>query len=479
MASNNVQKSLKSSIVWSAVERFSSQAIQFVVSIIIARLLLPSDYGLIAMTAIFIGISQTFVDCGFSTALVRLQNRTEKDNSTVFYFNIVVGLFLYFILWITAPLIAKFYELDVLIPVIRIISLSVVFSSFQVVPRAVLTSLADFRTQTYASLPATLLSGIAGIMMAYQGYGVWALVWQQLISGFINTILLWFFAKWYPRLIFSFVSLHNMFEFSSKLLLSGLIDTVWNNSYTLVIGKLFTPKELGLYSRAYTLGYFPSINIAGILQRGFFPILCRYQSEEDILVKRYREFLKMSVFIVTPLMFGLAALAKPLIIILLTSKWLSSAIFLQILCFYFVLKPIVSINNNIYQVIGRSDMFLKLEIYKKTISIIFLFGGVPFGVIGMCIGNVIAELLSTIVNMHMASRVLPLSISTQIKDILPSFIVSIIMFFIIIICTSLFENNGVKILVGFIIGVGVYFFISRWIQFEEMDKFLLLLKNKV
>lgn len=469
------QYTVKSSVMWSTIERFSSQGVQFVVSIIIARLLMPADYGIIGMTAIFIGISQAFVDCGFSTALIRKQDRTEIDNSTIFFVNIIVGIILYILLWISAPLIAEFYSLPILVPITRAVSLTLFFNSLQIVPRAILTANADFKTQTYASLPATVVSGALGIYLAYNGYGVWALVWQQIISGVLISIILWILSKWHPILVFSFESLKELFRFSSNLLVSGLIDTIWNNSYTLVIGKFFAAKELGFYTRAYTLGYFPSVNIANVLQRGFFPILCRYQDDETVLVTNYRKFLKQSVYIVTPMMFGLAALADPVINLLLTSKWNASVPLLQILCMYFVLKPIVSINNNIYQVKGRSDMFLRLEIYKKLISIVFLISSIPFGVYWMCVASVVSELICTLINMSMASRIIKLSLHSQIIDILPFFIMSIIMFILIRIAVHFIPNHYLSLCFGILIGLTFYIMTSMVFKIPEFKQIIHLM----
>jgi len=473
------QKGLKSSIVWSLIERLSSQIVQFIISIIIARLLVPSDYGVIAMTAIFIGISQTFVDCGFTTALIRKQDCTAKDYSTVFWFNLVIGLVCYTLLFFCAPLIADFYKLPLIIPILRTLSITIIFSSLQVVERAILTSKADFKTQTYASLPATILSGLLGLYLAYCDFGVWSLVWQQLVSGLITTILLWTLSGWWPSFLFTFSSLKPLFSFSSKLLISGLIDTIWNNSYALVIGKLFTAKELGLYSRAYTLGYFPSINLSSILQRGLFPILCKLQDDDQKLVELYRKFLKLSMFIVTPLMFGMCALATPLINILLTPKWEAASIFLQILCFYFCFKPIVAINNNIYQVKGRSDLFLKLEVIKKVIVVFFLFSSIPFGVKGMCIASVIGECLCTFCNMKMASKIVPLPLYRQIRDIIPIIIISTLMLVSVFIVTHFVSQDYSKLLIGIPFGGISYLILSKMFRMNELSQLWEITKETI
>ena len=254
-------------IVWSSIERFSVQGIQFLVMIVMARLLTPKDYGLVGMVAIFIAVAQSLVDSGFSQALIRKQNRTETDNSTVFYFNIVVGILLYLVLFAIAPLVADFYDSPELTALMRVICLSVVFNSFVVVQRALLTVNIDFKTQAKASLTAAVVSGVIGIGMAYSGFSYWSIVAQQLVNLGLNTLLLWIFTRWRPRWIYSWGSFRELFTFGSKLMVSGLLDVVYRNMYLLVIGKVFTASSLGYYTRAQQFAEFPSSNLTGIMQR--------------------------------------------------------------------------------------------------------------------------------------------------------------------------------------------------------------------
>lgn len=344
-------------VIWSSIDRFSSQGIQFVFSILIARLLLPSDYGAVAMLNIFLAISQTFIDSGFSTALIRKLNRTETDFSTVFYFNIIVGFFFYVILWIASPYIAKFYELPLLEDITKVVALRFVFYSFSAIHSTKLSIAIDFRTRAKISVSVTLFTGIIGLWMAYMGYGVWALVIQSVFSSLLYTILLWIFVRWIPQLIFSWKSFKEMFSFGSKLLASALLDTVYGNVYTLVIGKFFSPTTLGLYARAGSFTQFPSSNLTGILQGVTFPVLSSIQNETERLANVYKRFLRMSAFIIFPLMIGLAAVANPLVRILLTDKWDGVIYLLQILCFSMMWYPIHAINLNLLQVKGRSDFF--------------------------------------------------------------------------------------------------------------------------
>ncbi|KAA6316526.1 Teichuronic acid biosynthesis protein TuaB, partial [termite gut metagenome] len=318
-------------VVWSAVDRFSVQGIQFVLSIILARLVAPSEYGLIAMLGIFLAIAQTFIDSGFSNALIQKKDRTETDYSTVFYFNIAVAGIVYAILFICSPYIAGFYKEPQLEIITKWVGLNIVISAFSIVQRTKLTVKLDFKTQTKASLLAVIVSGCIGIALAYQGFGVWALVIQALSSSFLNTLLLWIFAKWKPSLIFSWQSFHILFSFGSKLLLSSLLHTLYMNLYTLIIGRRFSAVNVGYFNRSQTLAMFPSTNITDIISRVMYPSLCSIQDEEERLKKLFFKYLRMVSFIVFPLMIGLSVLSKPLIQVVLTDKWLPAASLLSIL----------------------------------------------------------------------------------------------------------------------------------------------------
>lgn len=385
--SNSLKQVATKGVLWSSIERFSVQGIQFVIMIIMARLLTPEDYGLVGMLTIFLAVSQSLIDSGFSQALIRKQNRTEVDNSTVFYFNIAVGLALYLLFYIFAPWVADFYGLPELSLVMRVVCLGIIFNSLAVVQRALLTVRIDFKTQAKASLIAAVISGMAGVILAYTGFGVWALVCQQLVNLGINTLLLWIFSKWKPMRAYSWTSFRELFSFGSKLLASGLLDTTYNNIYPIVIGKVFSAGDLGHYTRAQQFSVFPSSNITGILQRVTYPVLCSIQNDIDRLRGVYRKFLKLSAYVVFPLMTGLAAVSFPFIRIVLGEKWMFCAVLLQIICFSMMWYPIHAINLNLLQVQGRSDLFLRLEIIKKSIGVIILFLTIPLGLKIMCLGS--------------------------------------------------------------------------------------------
>lgn len=444
--------------VWSTVERFSIQGISFLVMIIMARILTPADYGLIGMLTVFIAVSQSLVDSGFSQALIRKLDRSEVDNSTVFYFNIVVGLLLYLLLFVCAPLIADFYDQPMLVPLTRVLSLGIPVNSLVVVHRALLTVDIDFKTQAKASLVAALVSGIVGIAMAYGGFGVWSIVAYQLSSLFINMLLLWILFRWKPEWIFSWRSFRELFGFGSKLALSGIIDTIYRNIYLIVIGKFFNTADLGYYTRAQQFADFPSANVSGIIQRVTYPVLCTIQNDDERLRDVYRRFLRLSAFVVFPLMIGLAAVAHPFIILVLTEKWEFTAVLLQIMCLYMMWYPVHAINLNLLQVKGRSDLFLKLEIIKKIVGVTILCVTLPFGLIAMCWGGVLSSILSLVINTHYTGILIQVGFLRQIRDLVPTMIYSLLMGVLVWTIVSLVESNLLALILG--VGAGVVFYLG-------------------
>lgn len=444
-----------------------------------ARILTPADYGLVGMLAIFIAVSQSLIDSGFSQALIRKQDRSEIDNSTVFYFNIGVGIVLYILLFFTAPLIAKFYNEPQLIPITRIVGLSLVFNSFAVVQRALLTINLDFKTQAKASFVGAILSGTMGISMAYTGFGVWAIVWQQISNLAIVTLLLWFLSHWKPIWGYSWKSFRELFGFGSKLLASGLLDTIFKNLYLIVIGKFFKASDLGYYTRAHQFTDFASSNITGIFQRVTYPVLCTIQNDDIRLTDVYRRLLKTSAFVIFPLMMGLAAVAKPMIVSFLTEKWLFSATLIQILCFSQMWYPVHAINLNLLQVKGRSDLFLKLEIIKKIITVIILGITLPFGLIPMCLGMIVSSIIALVINTHYTGKLINLGFLRQMKDLLPSLLLSIAIGAIVhITVTYITMEPWIALSVGVIEGIILYAGLTRLLRFSEFNELLSIIRRK-
>lgn len=477
MAESLKKKTVKGTI-WSALERFSVQGIQFVVMIIMARILTPADYGLVGMLTVFIAVSQSLVDSGFSQALIRKLDRSETDNSTVFYFNIVVGAVLYFVLFICAPLIAKFYSEPLLVPLTRLISLSVFINSFVVVQRAILTIEIDFKTQAKATLVSAVVSGAVGISMAYTGFGVWALVWLQLTSISFNVGLLWIFSKWRPKWIYSWKSFRELFGFGSKLALSGIINTLYNNISILIIGKVFKASDLGYYTRAYQFASFPSSNISGIIQRVTYPVLCTIQNDDDRLRNVYRRFLRLSAFLVFPLMIGLAAVAHPFINLVLTEKWSFTAELLPIVCLGMMWIPIHSINLNLLQVKGRSDLFLRLEIWKKIIGIVLLCITIPLGLKALFWGNFASSIICLIINTYYTGELIQVGFFKQLHDLIPSLVYSLSMGAIVIVLIHFLPSDSLRLLIGISFGIIYYLGITKLTGSSDLRELLSLIDSK-
>lgn len=466
-------------VFWSAVERFSVAGISFLFGLVLARLLSPSDYGVIAMLNIFMAISQTFIDSGFSSALIRKPDRTETDNATAFYFNIVVGVVCYLVLFGAAPLIARFYDEPILVPVTRVIGLNLLLNSLCVVQQALLTVRIDFKTQAKISLTATILSGVIGIVLAYKGYGVWALVVQSVSAALFRMVLLWLLAQWRPQARFSKSSFRVLFSYGSKLLASGLLDTVYNNLYTIVIGKKFTSASLGVYARADHLAQFPAVNITGILQRVTFPVLSTIQTEDERLRVNYRKFLRLSAYVVFPLMMGLAAVADPLIRWILTDKWEAAIPLLQILCFALMWYPIHAINLNLLQVKGRSDIFLKLEVWKKIIGVVTLCVTIPLGLTAMCVGRVFTSLISLVINTYYTGKLIQVGYWRQMKDLLPTLVNSVVMLLICwLVQLPVAGSHVLRLLLAVLAGC-VYYVVSGYVfRSEELKELVGLIKGK-
>lgn len=456
-------------LLWSSVENFSNQGVQFIFSIILARILAPSDYGVVAMVAIFFAVAQSFVDSGFSNALIRKKDRTEEDMSTCFYFNIVVGLVAYAVLFVISPWVAEFYNQPILSPIVRVSGLNVLLNSLCVVQQAKLTFNIDFKSQAKVTLTATIISGTIGVILAYMGYGVWSLVWQGVASAVCRTCLLWIIAGWRPKSRFSKKSLLYLFGYGSKLLASGLLDAIYNNVYPIVIGKFYSPAQLGLFSRAQGWASLPSSNITRILQRVTFPVLSSIQDDEERLRADYRRLLKMSAFVVFPLMLLLAAVASPLIRVVITSKWDGCAIYLQVVCFAMMWYPIHAINLNLLQVKGRSDLFLRLEIIKKILGITIMCVTIPLGVLTMCYGMVVSSVLCLFINTYYTGKLINVGFLKQMKDLFPVFSISFLSGIMAYLVVISFDIEWVRLILGLFGGCGTYLILARFCANDELN----------
>lgn len=471
----NLKRKTVSGVMWSAIERFSLQGVQFVMQLVMAKLLLPSDYGMIAMLTIFLQIAQAFIDSGFTNALIQKKDRTEVDYSTVFYFNIIIALLFYCILFVSAPLIAKFYNMPDLILVMRVMALSLIILSFSAVHKTKLTIEINFKIQSKITLIAAGISGIIGVGIAYLGYGVWALVYQSILNAMLTTILFNCFYRWKPLKTFSMKSFKRLFSFGSKLLVSGLIHTVYYNLYGIVIGKRFSAAELGYYTRAEQFAILPSYNLSAIITRVTFPILSSIQDDNERLASTYRKYIRLSSYLIFPLMVGLASLANPLVDLFLTEKWNGTVALLQILCFDWMFDHLSGINLNLLYVKGRSDLALRLEIIKKIIAITILLASIPLGIIGMCLGRVLYSLIATYANTYYTNSLIGLSFRTQLKDIIPYLILSLAMGGVVYATTYLGLSNIIQLIIGITIGILFYISISYIFKITSLKVLLQLI----
>ena len=406
MAEASLKGKAVKGVLWNAINTYANQGLAFVVGIVLARLLSPSDYGLVGMTGIFFAISGVFIDSGFGSALVQKKDRNEDDYCTVFYVNLTVSIFFYIILFIIAPYIAAFFEQPLLRDLTRVSALTLIINALVSTSRNKLYVAVDFKTTTKISITTTIIAGIIAMYCAYSGYGVWTFVIQGLVSAVISAILVFYFVKWIPKRKFSVASFKRLFGYGSKILVASLISVIYDNIYNFIIGKKFSAASLGQYTRANQYASFAGNTTASILQSVAFPILSEVQDDLPRLLKAYQRYIKMVAFFVFPFLMLLCGVAKPFVVFLITEKWLPCVIFLQILCFDFMWSGIIRINLNLLYVTGRSDLVLKLEVIKKSIAFTILFVSIFFGIIGMCVGRVVYALIAFYMNTYYTKKIL-------------------------------------------------------------------------
>lgn len=475
----SLKQQTKKGLYWSALGNFANQGMRFAFGIILARLLSPDAYGVIGMLSIFMCIVSTFIDCGFSQALISKQNRTQADFSTEFWFNIGVGIAGYFILFLSSPWIADFYNMPTLSPILKVIGLGIVINSLCVVQSAQFAIQLDFKTPAKISVFTQMVSGIVGIALAYCGWGVWALVFQQVGSSLFNAILLWRLAGWRPTMEFSKDSFRYLWGYGSKVLGASLIQQVYDNLYPLVIGKFFNASQLGLYSRANGFATLPSTNLSSILGSVTFPVLSKLNNDKDKLIAVYVKMIRCTSFLVFPLMIGMAAVAGPLVKLLLNPQWNGCIIMLQILCFALIWQPLSFLQINLLKVVGRTDIILKLEILKRSVGLITIFVSIPLGVIGMCWGFALFYIYSFTLNTVFTSKTFQISFKRQIKDIIPILLNALIMGLVVYVCT-LFLQISVFLLfiLCILIGIVYYYITSRLFMKQLMFDTLSMIKKK-
>jgi teichuronic acid exporter len=420
---NNSQLA-KKGFLWSFIENFSKQGLHFFIGIILARLLSPADYGLIGICAVFIAIGNAFVDGGFGVALIRKNKCTDADYNTVFYFNIVVAILIYLLLFICSPFIADFFKNRELILIIRVLSLGSIFGSLSIIQRTILTKEINFKVQTKSTAIALLLSGIVGVSLAFLGYGVWSLVFQSLLLSLIGSVSLWYLNSWRPKLIFSKSSFKDLFMFGSNLLITDIINIVYKNAYYIVIGKFFSAASLGFFTRAETTVAMLTSNLTNTVKRVSYPVLAKLQDDEIGLKSMYKKLVKNTMLVAASLIFGLAATAKPLILLLIGEQWLPSVLYIQLLSFAGIFLPLTIFNLNAINVKGHSKLYLKLQLTNKVLGVPVIFIGIYWGIKEMLIGFIVVAFVYYLINAYFSSKLINYPVKEQLLDILPIIIVS-------------------------------------------------------
>lgn len=466
------QKTIKS-IFWSIGDQIANQGIQFILQIILARLLLPEHFGIIGMILVFILISNIIIDSGFTQALVREQEVNQADYSTVFYFNLLVAFILYGALFSIAPLISTFYHEPQLVPILRVLSLSLIINSLSIIQRTQLIKNIDFKTQTKINFISGMLSGVLAIVLALLGFGVWSLVVKTISLQLFQLILLWILNDWKPSFIFKFDSFKRMFGFGSKLMTARLISIIYSNIFFIVIGKLFSVTQLGYYTNAVKITETASLSITSALQKVTFPVFSSIQDDKERLKNGFKKIIKMSAFINFPIMMGLAAIADPLVHLLFGENWVPMIIYFQLLCLAGMLYPLHDINLNILKVKGKSNLYLLLNIIQKIILTLLIIGAVWFGlgVIGLIGVIVLQSYIEFFINSYFAGREISYPTTKQIKDLVLIYIITIIMG-VIVYLSGMFlpENNIIKLSLQIIVGSVVYIGMSKLTKVKELNE---------
>lgn len=475
---NNLKQQTKKGLYWSFFNQFANYGMQFCVGIVMARLLSPSDYGITALPGVFLAIAAVFQDSGMAGALIRKPEIEEKDYSTLFLYSIGMGILMYAALFFASPYIASYFETPVLIPLVRVTALTFLWGPITTVQYVILKRKLDFKTPTKISIATKIFSAIVGITMAYMGYGLWALVISGVLSGFLNLILIVWAVRWYPRTGWSNESFKYLWGYGNKMLASSLLETAYSNITPLFVAKYYSPADLGVYNRARNYAIMPSQNVTGVIQNVTFPVLSKMQDDDESLARNYRRMLKTTAFVVFPLMMLLAGLARPLIITMITAKWEACIILLQLLCFSLMWYPIHSINLNLLQVKGRTDLFFRLEVIKKIIGLSILVVTLPLGLVVFCIGGIISSLVCLAVNTYYTGKLINVGYLKQMRDLFPTLLLSLVLFGVILALNQFISNYLLQILVGGTVGSLVYLGGAFLFKFDELNDVKYMLKRK-
>jgi len=460
-------------VFWRIVEQGGKQFVQFGISVLLARMIMPDQFGMIAMLTVFMAIANCFISSGLGDALYRKKERTQTDCSTVFWFSFIVSIICYWILFFCAPLISRFYEMPQLTAILRVSALTIIIGTLAGIHRMFLQLELDFKTFAKFNVIGLFISGLVGVTLAYLGFEVWALVFQNLTLTIIPSVLLILKVKWRPSFVFSKTSFKEFFGFGSKLLASSILDQIYSNIYSIVIGKVYKASDLAFYNRAHNLASLTSSMPTGVLQSVTFPLLVRLQDNETAMKSAYRRIIRLCGFIIFPLCLGAGAVAYPLINVLYTDVWIYSASLLSIIVFSLMWYPIHAVNLNYLIVKGRSDLFFKLEIIKKIQGIAILCITIPFGLKAMCYGGIIGSLLSLIWNTHYTGKFLKMSIIDQLYDLKSSLLLSAVMYIGAYITANTLGNDIVSLISAVAVGAFIYIggaFLFRFPEIKELKE---------
>lgn len=471
-------KKVISNLIWRFLERTGAQIVSFVVSIILARILSPDAYGTIALVTVFTTILQVFVESGLGNALIQKKNADDKDFSTVFYTNMMFCIILYIAMFILAPIIADFYEDNSLTSVIRVLSITLIISGIKNVQQAYVSKNMMFKKFFFATIIGTIVSAVVGIVLAWKGFGVWALVAQQLTNQAIGTIVLWFIVRWRPKLQFSFERLKRLYSYGWKLLASSLLDTVYNNCRQLVIGKIYSSGDLAYYNKGKQFPEMIVLNVNTSIDSVLLPAMSEVQDDKDKVKSMTRRAIKTSTYIMAPLMIGMAATASNIVKLLLTDKWIDCVLFLQIFCITYMFHPINTSNLNAIKAIGRSDLFLKLEIIKKGFGVMILLATMFISVEAMAYSLLVSCLFGQIVNSWPNRKLLNYGYMAQLKDIAPSILLALVMG-IIVYCYNYINLPALILLILQVLtGIVIYILGSNIFKNESFEYIINFIKKK-
>ena len=476
----SLKKQTLSGVFWTFTDTFILRGLSFIASVVLARLLGPTEFGLVGMISVFVAIGNSLVDSGLSASIIRTKEANDQDFSTVFYLNLLMSVLVYGLVFIAAPYIASFFNQDILIPIVRIYCISFIISAFSSIQMAILNKEMKFKKIMQCRLPGTIIGVVVGIAMGYLGYGVWSLVWMFLTTQIVNSVMLWLFSIWKPSLTFSKEKLKYHYGFGYKLMLSGLINTLYNNIYKVIIGKFFSVQSLGYYERAEAFNSQPVTILTTIISKVSYPLLSKIQDQEERIGAVYRQLIQFSFFIMAPMMLAAAALAKPLFLLVLGEQWLPAVPFFQILCLSGMFFPIHAFNINVLKVYGRSDLFLKLELIKKAVITVTIIIGFQFGIYGLVWSSVLNSIISLLINTHYSSRMIHYTTKQQLEDIVITLAKAGVMALLMWCLIQGLENYSFffQLIITGSFGVGFYIVLNFLLRSPQLTFVLELIKKR-